>query len=218
MGVFDRLLGKGVSKIRAPTPVAVQVAERAPRPIPARIRTPREAGPTLVPHPDDVVRIGGGPTLVPHPGDVPRFGGGPALVPHPMDLLRIGREAPKPGKPGSMWDAVRGLKGGRLDRITGMAVGAATSKYTMAGLATGGIAGLTGYGAYAGMTHQVDMHTQVSKQFNKMRNSLKYGGSNRRQDFEHNPMLTFSRPRVRGGHLGASGGLVLGLNNTRTRR
>jgi hypothetical protein len=107
-------------------------------------------------------------------------------------------------------------RGERLDRYAGHALGLATGKVAKGMAATAAI-GITGYAGYAKLQGQVNQHQQVAASMNKMRNSLKYGGRNRAQDFEHNPMMNFSRPRVRGGHMGANGGLTLALNNRRTR-
>jgi hypothetical protein len=238
MAVFEKLFGltrgtrRAVSRvdeaIGIPASVIPPVGQRAEdlARIRATIVPPSSTGPAIVPHPKDIPGSTG-PAIVPDPRDMP-FKAGPLAAPQarsPVAAVAVTPKRPITGerygpveRVGSIWDELKALRGGRLDRVAGAAASVATSKYVLAGLAATGIAGLTGYGAYAGMTHQVNMHTQVSKQFNKMRNSLAYGGGNRKQDFEYNPMMTFSRPRVRGGHLGAGGGLTLAMNNTRTRR
>jgi len=127
----------------------------------------------------------------------------------------------RPAWPGPSFSAkTKGwsFRGSFVDRLAGAGVGIATSKYTWGGLAATGIAGMTGFGGYALMQNQVDMNKQAMKSLKTMRNSLRYGGMNRRGDFEYNPMMTFSRPRVRAGHLGANGGLTLALNRQRSAR
>lgn len=94
-----------------------------------------------------------------------------------------------------------------VGNIVGLAVGGAMGAFG-AGL---GLSGLQGTASLA------DTNAQMAKTLNSMRYALSHGGRTRRQDFQHNPMMSFSRPRVRAGHLGATGGLTLALNRTRTR-
>lgn len=246
MGTFSRLFGKGVSKAGSSSAIARPIsAPIMPRPagptlVPRAGPTlvpERAAGPTLVPHPSDMPFNASGLSA---PGQSQVKGVAAVSPGHSrlttnkagqvtseqtlrtqqsvMSAPEIYGPAQRPVNKGSMWDAVRNLKGGRLDRAAGMAASVGTSKLVLGGLAAGGIAGITGYAGAAAISNQVSMHGQVAKSMNGMRNSLAYGGSNRRQDFEHNPMMTFSRPRVRGGHLGASGGLTLAMSNNRTRQ
>lgn len=107
------------------------------------------------------------------------------------------------------------FRGSGLDRMAGSAVRG--SKFVLGATAVTGVAGLTGYGAFSMGQSQVSAHRATAKALNGMSKSLKYGGTTRPGDFEYNPMATFSRPRVRSGHLGASGNLTLSLNNMRTR-
>jgi hypothetical protein len=80
------------------------------------------------------------------------------------------------------------------------------------------IAGMSAYAMYGSMRGQVEQHDQVNKAFKRTRGALRNGGMTRRQDFESNPIMSFSRPRVRGNNLGATGNLTLSLNNQRTSR
>lgn len=90
----------------------------------------------------------------------------------------------------------------------------ATSVFSMGTLQMAGL----GYGSYAvaSQAHSdLKMHSKVTSM---MRSGSKTGSFTRQQDFTYNPTMSFSRPRVRGGHLGATGGLTLALNKSRNGR
>jgi hypothetical protein len=114
-------------------------------------------------------------------------------------------------------DSVGAMRGSAMKAFPSIQTRALSSVARAApGAAVGAVgAGLGGFALYSQVSSDMNMHGNMRS---RMKNSLDYGGSTRAQDFAYNPMQTFSRPRVRAGHMGASGGLTLAMNNTRTTR
>lgn len=108
-------------------------------------------------------------------------------------------------------------RGGALDKFAGAVYGVATNKLLLGGMAaSAATVAVGGTTAIAGQNMVNNYNTQA-KALNSAARGLKFGSRNRPQDSEYNPIMRFSRPAVRGGHLGASGNLTLSLNSMRTR-